>query len=122
METIFFYGKDKLTVQIAVSLAKGKIKGILGEAEKQKTNNSRGYIQNMVTNGKTVYGVTTGFGILANTKIDENDASLLQYKILQSHRAGAGDDITPDIVRLMLITKIHSLFQVIIRRETCFFT
>ncbi|HEU0065556.1 MAG TPA: histidine ammonia-lyase [Flavisolibacter sp.] len=109
MNTNFFYGKDKLTVQIAVSLAKGKMKGILGDAEKQRINNSRGYIQNMVANGKTVYGVTTGFGILANTKIDENDASLLQYKILQSHSVGVGDDIAPEIARLMLITKIHSL-------------
>ena len=109
MNNLFFFGRDKLTVQKANSLVEGILKGHLSEETKQKISKSRDHVQTMVNNGSTVYGVTTGFGILSNTKIDENDAALLQYKILQSHSVGVGDDIPLDIVRLMLITKIHSL-------------
>ena len=109
MDNVFFFGKDKLTVQKANSLAEGILKGRLSDDIKERINISRAHVQNMVNKGETVYGVTTGFGILANTRIDEKDAALLQYKILQSHSVGVGDDIPLDIVRLMLITKIHSL-------------
>ena len=109
MNNLFFFGKDNLTVQKANFLAEGILKGRLSEETIKKINESRKHVQSMVDNGNTVYGVTTGFGILANTRIEESDAALLQYKILQSHSVGVGDDIPLDIVRLMLITKIHSL-------------
>ena len=111
MNKNFFYGNDKLTVQRAVSLAEGSLQGILNEAAKQKIQTSQQHVQQMVDEGKTVYGVTTGFGILANTKINEADAATLQYKILQSHSVGVGDAIPVEIAKLMLITKVHALAQ-----------
>jgi len=111
MNKNFFYGNDKLTVQRAVSLAEGSLQGILNEAAKQKIQTSQQHVQQMVDEGKTVYGVTTGFGILANTKINEADAATLQYKILQSHSVGVGEAIPVEIAKLMLITKVHALAQ-----------
>jgi len=111
MNKNFFYGNDKLTVQRAVLLAEGSLQGILNEAAKQKIQRSQQHVQQMVDEGKTVYGVTTGFGILANTKINEADAATLQYKILQSHSVGVGDAIPVEIAKLMLITKVHALAQ-----------
>jgi histidine ammonia-lyase len=64
-----------------------------------------------VENNKTVYGINTGFGILANTKISEEDTATLQYKILQSHSVGVGDPIPVEVAKLMLITKVHALAQ-----------
>jgi len=111
MNKNFFYGNDKLTVQRAVLLAEGSLQGILNEAAKQKIQRSQQHVQQMVDEGKTVYGVTTGFGILANTKINEADAATLQYKILQSHSVGVGEAIPVEIAKLMLITKVHALAQ-----------
>ena len=111
MNKNFFYGNDKLTVQRAVLLAEGSLQGILNEAAKQKIQTSQQHVQQMVDEGKTVYGVTTGFGILANTKINEADAATLQYKILQSHSVGVGEAIPVEIAKLMLITKVHALAQ-----------
>src|SRR5688572_2524258 len=107
----FFYGSDNLTVKKAISLAEGGIKGLLSEEVKQKIRSSQEYIQQMVEAGKTVYGVTTGFGILANTKISEEDTATLQYKILQSHSVGVGDPIPAEFAKLMLITKVQALAQ-----------
>lgn len=111
MNPQFFYGSDKLTVQTAVSLAEGGIQGILNHPVKSKIQESQQHVQQMVNDGKTVYGVTTGFGILANTKISEEDTAILQYKILQSHSVGVGDAIPLEIAKLMLLTKVHALSQ-----------
>ncbi|HWI92431.1 MAG TPA: histidine ammonia-lyase [Flavisolibacter sp.] len=109
MDREFFYGKDKLTVQMAVSLAEGSFQGKFTNDTKEKINSSHRHVRKMVDDGKTVYGVTTGFGILANTKISEEDTSTLQYKILQSHSVGVGEPIPIEIAKLMLITKVHAL-------------
>ena len=111
MNTNFFYGNDCLTVKKAISLAEGQFKGSLNTSTINKINASQHSIQHMVDTGKTVYGVTTGFGILANTKISEEDVTTLQYKILQSHSVGVGQIIPLEIARLMLITKVHALAQ-----------
>jgi histidine ammonia-lyase len=111
MDQNFFYGTDDLTVQKAIMLAEGRCKGLLSEGVKERITKSQQFVRNMVDNGKTVYGITTGFGILANKKISEEDTATLQYKILQSHSVGVGDPVPLEIARLMMITKIHSLSQ-----------
>ena len=111
MQSQFFYGRDKLTVQTASRLAQKKIKGLLHQDVVNRINESQRHVQQMADTGKTVYGITTGFGILANTKISEEDTATLQYKILQSHSVGVGEPVTEDLARLMMITKIHALAQ-----------
>jgi histidine ammonia-lyase len=109
MEQIFFYGTDKLTVQKALFIAARRLEGRLGDAARERILNSQRSVQSMVSRGQTVYGVTTGFGILADTRISEEDTATLQYKILQSHSVGVGEPVPEEIARLMLITKAHSL-------------
>jgi histidine ammonia-lyase len=109
MDQLFFYGSDKLTVKTAILLAQGRLKGGINEAVRQKIQASQAHVKNMVDANKTVYGVTTGFGILANTKINDEDTATLQYKILQSHSVGVGDPVPADIARLMMITKVQAL-------------
>src|ERR1044071_2918481 len=107
----FNYGIDKLTTGNAIALSAKKIKGILNDAANKKINNSQQYVRDIVENNKTVYGVNTGFGILATTKISEEDTATLQHKILQSHSVGVGEAVPEEIAKLMLITKVHALAQ-----------
>ncbi|RDB36914.1 MAG: hypothetical protein DCC88_02740 [Spirobacillus cienkowskii] len=58
---------------------------------------------------KTVYGVNTGFGKLANTKIELEDLSSLQRNLILSHSAGVGEFLDNKIVTLISILKISSL-------------
>lgn len=107
----FYYGIDTLTVGNAIDVGSGRIKGILNDPAIKKINTSQQYVQEIVENNKTVYGVNTGFGILANTKISEADTATLQHKILQSHSVGVGEAIPAELSKLMLITKVHALAQ-----------
>lgn len=111
MESIFFYGQDILTVKLAEGLAQKEVRGQLSDAVKERVRQSSREVQAMVSAGRTVYGITTGFGILANTRISEEDTAMLQYKILQSHSVGVGEPVPAEIARLMLLAKVHSLAQ-----------
>lgn len=107
----FRYGTDILTVSKAIALASGKTRGIITPETAHKIKASQRNVQQIVENDRTVYGVNTGFGILANTKISEKDTATLQHKILQSHSVGVGDFIPPEVAKLMLLTKVHALAQ-----------
>lgn len=111
MSTLFNYGTDQLTISITLNIASGKIKGILNREAREKIMASQQHVQAIVANDKTVYGINTGFGILANTAISKEDTVTLQHKILQSHSVGVGEAIPKEVAKLMLITKVHALAQ-----------
>jgi len=111
MSTSFQYGTDTLTTEITLSIAAGKTKAVLGEAATRRINASHDAVKQIVAEQKTVYGVNTGFGILANTAISPEDTATLQYKILQSHSVGVGDPIPVEVAKIMLITKVQALAQ-----------
>ena len=56
-----------------------------------------------------VYGVNTGFGKLATTRIARDDLALLQLKLLRSHSVGVGEPLSERAVRLVLLLKAASL-------------
>src|SRR5882757_9354027 len=105
----FNYGKDQLTVGKTIALASGKMKGIFSDDAIRLIRQSQQHVEQIVANNKTVYGVNTGFGILSNTKISEEDTATLQHKILQSHSVGVGNPIPAEVAKIMLITKVHAL-------------
>jgi histidine ammonia-lyase len=111
MKPTFNYGSGWLTAGTAISLANGKTTGILTADVIERINASQGYVQEIIRTNRTVYGINTGFGILANTSISEADTRTLQHKILQSHSVGVGDPIPQEVAMLMMITKVHALAQ-----------
>ena len=111
MNAEFRYGKDRLTVAMAMQIASGNLKAVLPPDTINRIRESQQSVQKIVEEDTTVYGINTGFGVLANTKVSEEDTRTLQYKILQSHSVGVGIPVLPDIVKLMMITKVHSLAQ-----------
>lgn len=72
-------------------------------------NTSAQIVQKVLDEGRTVYGINTGFGLLANTKIAPEDLQLLQRSIVLSHAAGTGQYMQDATVRLMMVLKINSL-------------
>ncbi len=111
MSSAFNYGIDHLTIAKTISLANSSLKGVLSSSAIEKINASQQFVKDIVAHNTTVYGINTGFGILANTKISEEDTVTLQHKILQSHSVGVGDPIAIEVAKIMLITKVHALAQ-----------
>jgi histidine ammonia-lyase len=77
-------------------------------------------IEAIVARGETVYGVNTGFGLLANTSIARADLEDLQRNLVLSHACGVGPLLGEDVVRLILVLKIASLSRGAsgVRRQT----
>ncbi|MBV9881844.1 MAG: histidine ammonia-lyase [Sphingomonadaceae bacterium] len=66
-------------------------------------------IARILASGRTVYGVNTGFGLLANTRIPEDRLAELQTNLILSHSCGLGAPLDPRIVRLAMILKAIGL-------------
>ncbi|WP_346838002.1 histidine ammonia-lyase [Microbulbifer sp. SAOS-129_SWC] len=66
-------------------------------------------VAEVLEQGRTVYGINTGFGLLANTRIEKKDLETLQRAIVLSHAAGTGDFMNEATVRLLMVLKINSL-------------
>ncbi len=66
-------------------------------------------VQRAAAGDAPVYGVNTGFGKLASTRIGEADLATLQVNLIRSHSVGVGEPLAPAIVRLMLALKAASL-------------
>jgi histidine ammonia-lyase len=107
----FEYGNEALNIGKVTGLAEGNLRGVFSAAVEKRIRASQAQVAGIVSRQQTVYGVNTGFGILAHTKISEEDTRILQHKILQSHSVGVGEAVPAGIARIMLITKIHALAQ-----------
>ncbi|MEO8344331.1 MAG: histidine ammonia-lyase [Betaproteobacteria bacterium] len=68
-------------------------------------------VAQVIAEGRTVYGVNTGFGLLARTRIDNARLSELQRALVRSHCAGTGTLLDEDVVRLIIALKAASLAQ-----------
>lgn len=72
---------------------------------------SENVIQKVIDDQKTVYGVNTGFGLLAKQTIPFEHLKKLQRNIVLSHAAGSGELLLDDEVALILLLKINNLAQ-----------
>jgi histidine ammonia-lyase len=66
-------------------------------------------VENILAEGRTAYGINTGFGLLASTRIAPADLEKLQRSLVLSHAAGVGEALDDDLVRLILLLKVNSL-------------
>jgi len=72
---------------------------------------NRAYLDDKLKEGKTWYGINTGFGSLCNVRIKESELAQLQENLVCSHACGMGDEVPEEIVRLILLLKVHGLSQ-----------
>ncbi|MDE9456378.1 histidine ammonia-lyase [Xenorhabdus bovienii] len=66
-------------------------------------------VNRIINENRTAYGINTGFGLLASTRIAERDLEELQRSLVLSHAAGVGEPLPDEIVRLIMVLKINSL-------------
>jgi histidine ammonia-lyase len=81
----------------------------LDDASMQRVANAASSVERIVAGGDTVYGVNTGFGLLANTRIPDDRLAELQTNLILSHSAGLGDPLPRHVSRLMIVLKLLGL-------------
>jgi histidine ammonia-lyase len=85
------------------------VEASLDDASMRRVSNSAAAVERIVAGGETVYGVNTGFGLLANTRIPNERLTELQTNLILSHSAGLGDPLPRHVVRLMIVLKLLGL-------------
>jgi histidine ammonia-lyase len=81
----------------------------LDDASMHRIADAAASVDRIVASGETVYGVNTGFGLLANTRIPDARLAELQTNLILSHSAGLGDPLPRHVTRLMIVLKLLGL-------------
>lgn len=104
-------GNNRITLEEVRDVAVSTRKVALAPTAKTKIEKAYRYLQGRTKSGETIYGVNTGFGLLANVRIPEKDLEELQYNLLRSHSVGTGNPISIPAARAMLLLRAVNLSQ-----------
>ena len=99
----------QITLAQLRSIRGGDVKLTLHASAAENIRRSAAVVQAAAAGDAPVYGVNTGFGKLASTRISKADLATLQFNLIRSHCVGVGAPLQPSVVRLMLATKAASL-------------
>lgn len=99
----------KLSYDQLNRIYKGPVRVSLCDECLEGVERSAEVVDEVIQEGRTVYGINTGFGLLANTKISPEELETLQRSIVMSHAAGVGEYLDDNTVRLAMVLKINSL-------------
>lgn len=83
----------------------------VGAKDRARIAGATALVDKIISIGDAAYGINTGFGLLAQTRIPSEQLELLQRNLLLSHAAGVGDALPDSVVRLILALKINALAQ-----------
>ncbi len=108
MRTVVITG-DALTVADVVDVARGQARAMLGPDVAARMAPSRAVVAAAVERSDVVYGVTTGFGALADVSIARRDLEQMQRALVLSHAAGVGEPLPDDVVRALLLLRARTL-------------
>ncbi|WP_041840652.1 histidine ammonia-lyase [Actinoplanes friuliensis] len=98
-----------ITPADVVAVARHDARVELTEAAYAVMARSRGIVDTIEASGRPVYGVSTGFGALANTSIAPERRAELQHALIRSHAAGIGAPMPREVVRAMMLLRVRSL-------------
>ena len=98
-----------LQVDDVVAVARQGAEVWLSAGAREEMERSASLIDAIVDADTPVYGVTTGFGSLANTVIPPERTAEMQLALIRSHAAGMGEPVEPEVVRAMLLLRARSL-------------
>jgi histidine ammonia-lyase len=100
---------QQLTLQQIFDIAEGREQVVLAADARVRVEQARHVVQNIVNEGRTVYGVNTGFGKLSDVSIDRADLLQLQLNLVRSHSCGLGQPLSEPEARAMLLLRANVL-------------
>jgi histidine ammonia-lyase len=109
MDRAFTLGAEPLTLERLDARLGGPLRVQLDPVAMKRVDQGRAWVEQIRQRGEAVYGINTGFGHLKGKHISPDQLERLQENLLISHAVGVGPPAPPDIVRWMLLLKIHML-------------
>jgi histidine ammonia-lyase len=107
--TIELASAGGLTPADVLAVARDSAQVVIAPEVLQRLAVSREHIERLASGETPVYGISTGFGALAQRHIDPSDRVQLQKSLIRSHAAGMGDPVEREVVRAMMLMRLKTL-------------
>jgi histidine ammonia-lyase len=98
---------NSLRIEDVIAVARDYVPVAISRAARERAAASRRTVDDLVASGAVVYGVTTGFGKLADVAIPPDRLAELQRNLVRSHSAGVGDPMPEREVRAMMLLRAN---------------
>jgi histidine ammonia-lyase len=98
-----------MTMEQVVEVARNGAKIEISKEALEKMAATRAHIETLAKAETPVYGISTGFGALANQHIAPEDRVQLQKSLIRSHAAGLGDPVEKEVVRALMLLRLKTL-------------
>jgi histidine ammonia-lyase len=107
---MYYISSQWLTLETLQTIVQENKKVALSQESQNSVQNCFDFLhQKLATSEQPYYGINTGFGSLCDIKIDTDQLETLQTNLVASHACGMGDEVPPQILRLILFLKVKSL-------------
>ncbi|MEI8216775.1 MAG: histidine ammonia-lyase [Eubacteriales bacterium] len=107
MEKVIVNGNN-LTLEELIKVARGNCLVEISKEAIKKVVQSRDYVENLIKDGKVVYGITTGFGKFSNIVISKDQVEVLQESLIRSHACGVGNHFPEEVVRAIMLIRLNA--------------
>lgn len=104
-------GEDDLNLDLLDGCMLRPLRVALSDAGLERVRRARGWVDALTRRGDAIYGINTGFGHLKNKRISDDRLDQLQENLIISHAVGVGPVAPVEIVRWMLLFKLHMLLR-----------
>lgn len=88
---------------------KAKFRILVDDAAQTRIQNAEKFLHKLAHSGDTVYGLNTGFGYFAKTRIQESEIETLQHNIIRSHACGVGEELPRDTILMLWLILLNSV-------------
>ncbi len=100
---------DTLTVKAVRDIAVNYEEAGISEKAISRIKKSRDSLVKILSGGKPVYGVNTGFGSLLNVRVSDKEMEMLQINLIRSHSSGIGNPLDDKTVRAIMVIRANTL-------------
>jgi histidine ammonia-lyase len=98
-----------LTLEQIAAVASGTLQPVISELARERIRAARHVVEEVIRDGRIVYGVNTGVGRLADVHIPSSELELLQLNLVRSHSCGLGNPLPEPEVRAMMLLRANVL-------------
>jgi histidine ammonia-lyase len=100
---------QRLSLEQVAEVADARVRVTLSEAARERMKASRAAVERIVSEGRVVYGVNTGFGKLSDLRIAPEELRELQINLVRSHACGVGPALSAAETRAMMLLRVNVL-------------
>ncbi|SUM66797.1 histidine ammonia-lyase [Staphylococcus saccharolyticus] len=108
---ILFLDRESLTIKEIKKLLNQDLHIDIREEALECVRNSCQVVERIIEKKETMYGITTGFGLFSDVRIDSGQYNELQVNLIRSHACSIGEPFSEEVALVMMILRLNTLLK-----------